>query len=62
MGDVFIERMVKKKFETKDILVVFGVVAAIFVLTFAGFFVGFLVLGLPMIAMLVVAGSVYGGY
>ena len=62
MGDVFIERMVKKKFETKDILVVFGVVAAIFVLTVAGFFVGFLVLGLPMIAMLVVAGSVYGGY
>lgn len=62
MGDTFIERMVKKKFETMDFLIILGVVAGIFILTFVGFIVGFLVLGFPMIAMLVVAGSVFGGY
>ncbi len=33
MNDVFVERMVKKKFETTDLLVVIGVIAAIIILS-----------------------------
>ena len=40
MNDVFVERMVKKKFETVDLLVIVGIIAAIIVLSFAGFLVG----------------------
>ena len=32
MGDVFIERMVKKKFDTKDILIIVGIVLSNMVL------------------------------
>ena len=43
MNDVFVERMVKKKFETTDLLVVIGVIAAIIILSLVGFYVGFVV-------------------
>lgn len=62
MNDVFVERMVKKKFETTDLLVVAGVVVGIIVLSFIGFFVGVGILMFPMLTLLVIAGSVFGGY
>lgn len=62
MGDVFIERMVKKKFESKDILILIGILAAIVILFMVGFVLGFLVLGIPALSLLVAAGAVFGGY
>lgn len=62
MGDVFIERMVKKKFESKDMLLTLGIIAATILLVFAGFFVGFLMLGFPMITLLIALGAGFGGY
>jgi len=62
MGDVFIERMVKKKMESKDILILIGILAAIVILFMAGFVLGFLILGFPMLTLLIAAGAVFGGY
>lgn len=62
MNDVFIERMVKKKFEGTDILILVGIAAGILVLSFAGFVLGFMVLAFPMLSLLVTAGAIFGGY
>lgn len=62
MGDVFIERMVKKRFESKDILITLGIIAATIILVFVGFYVGFLMLGFPMLTVLVALGAGFGGY
>lgn len=62
MNDVFIEKMVKKKFESKDLLITLGVVVGIIVLTFVGFVLGFMVLAFPMLTLLIAAGAIYGGY
>ena len=62
MGDVFIERMVKKKFETTDMLITVGILIAAVLLVFAGFFVGFLMMGFPMLTMLVALGVGFGAY
>lgn len=62
MNDVFVERMVKKKFETTDLLVVLGVVAGILVATLVGFVIGVLIIPFPMITLLIAAGAVFGGY
>lgn len=62
MGDVFIERMVKKKFESKDILILIGILAAMVILFIAGFVLGFLILGFPTLTLLIAAGAVFGGY
>ena len=51
MNDVFVERMVKKKFETTDLLVVLGVILGILVATLAGFVVGMLIIPFPMITL-----------
>ena len=53
MGDVFIERMIKKKFETTDMLILAGIVVAMIVVVFIGFVVGFLIFPFPMLTMLV---------
>lgn len=62
MNDVFVERMVKKKFETVDLLIVLGVVAGVIVLSLVGFYVGFIMIMFPMLSLLIAAGSVFGGY
>lgn len=62
MNDVFVERMIKKKFETTDLLIVIGVVAAVILLGLVGLFVGLVVLMFPMLSLLVIAGAVFGGY
>ncbi len=62
MNDVFVERMVKKKFETTDLLVVLGIVLGIIVLTLAAFVIGFLIVGVPMLFLLIAGGAVFGGY
>ncbi len=62
MGDVFIERMVKKKFEGRDILILVGILAAIVLLSTVGFVLGFLMLGIPTLSLLVTAGAIFGGY
>lgn len=62
MNDVFVERMVKKKFETVDLLIVLGVVAGVVVLSLIGFYLGFIMTALPMLSLLITAGAVFGGY
>ena len=62
MNDVFVERMVKKKFETTDMLVVLGVILGIIVLSLVGIYVGFFMLMFPMLSLLIMAGAVFGGY
>ncbi len=62
MGDVFVERMVKKKTEGADILIFVGILAAVLVVSAIGFVVGFLVVGFPSLTLLVAAGAVFGGY
>ena len=62
MGDVFIERMIKKKFESTDMLILVGIILAMVVLVFVGFVVGMLIVGMPMITLLVAMGAGFGGY
>lgn len=62
MGDVFLERMVKKKMETADYLIILGIIAGTVALVFLGFVVGFLVLGIPMLTLLIALGAGFGGY
>lgn len=62
MGDVFMERMVKKKFESTDALVLLGIIVAMVVVVFIGFIVGFVLMPMPMITFLVVIGAGFGGY
>lgn len=62
MGDVFIERMIKKRFESTDVLVLLGILAAMVVVVFIGFVVGFMVTVMPMLTILIAAGAGYGGY
>lgn len=62
MNDVFIERMVKKKLDSKDILIIIGILLAIVVVSVIGFVVGFLITAIPTISLLVFAGSIFGGY
>ena len=52
MNDVFIERMVKKKMEPLDMLIIVGVLAAILVAGVIGFVVGFLIIAFPMLTLL----------
>lgn len=62
MNDVFVERMVKKKFEPIDLLIILGIVLAVFVVSGAGIVVGTFMFAFPMISLFVMAGAVYGGY
>ncbi len=62
MNDVFIERMVKKKMEPLDMLIIVGVLAAILVVGVIGFVVGFLIIAFPMLTLLIWAGAIFGGY
>mgnify|MGYP000102089339 FL=1 len=43
------ERMVKKKFESTDALVLLGIIVAMVVVVFIGFIVGFVLMPMPMI-------------
>ena len=56
------ERMVKKKFESTDALVLLGIIVAMVVVVFIGFIVGFVLMPMPMITFLVVIGAGFGGY
>ena len=62
MGDVFIERMIKKKFESTDMLILVGIILGIIVAVLIGFVVGFLIVPFPMLTMLVALGAGFGGY
>lgn len=62
MGDVFIERMIKKKFESTDLLVMLGIIVAMVVVVFAGFIIGMVILPFPMITLLAILGAAFGGY
>lgn len=62
MNDVFVERMVKKKFETMDLLILIGILLGVVILSVVGFFVGFFLIPYPMISLLVTVGAVFGGY
>ena len=62
MGDVFIERMVKKKFESTDMLVTVGIFLAVLVVALIGFVVGFMIVPIPMLSLLVAGGAGFGGY
>ena len=62
MNDVFVERMVKKKFDGIDALIMAAVILGIIVLSFIGFIVGFFILQFPMLSLLITAGAVFGGY
>ena len=53
MGDVFIERMIKKKFESTDVLILLGIVVGMIVAVLIGFVVGFMLVPFPMLTILV---------
>lgn len=62
MNDVFVERMVKKKIEGVDLLIIVGILLGIVVLSAIGFVLGFFVMSFPMLSLLITAGAVFGGY
>lgn len=62
MGDVFMERMVKRKMEGKDYLILAGLVVGVLAVALVGTVVGTLILGFPMLTLLIAAGGVFGGY
>lgn len=62
MNDVFIERMIKKKFEGIDTLITLGIILGILLLTALGIFLGFFLVPFPMLSVLITAGAVFLGY
>ncbi len=62
MGDVFLERMVKKKSEGMDYLIFAVILAAIVLVSGVGFVVGFLLVGFPTLSLMITAGAVFAGY
>lgn len=62
MGDVFIERMVKKKFEGKDALVLVGIVVGIALCILIALYVGLVLIRFPALGLLAAVGAGYGGY
>lgn len=62
MNDVFVERMVKKRMDGKDIGIVVGIVLAAMVLIWVSWMILFPLTGLPMIPFLVLIGCMFGGY
>ena len=61
MNDVFIERMVKKKFEGMDAVIMILILLGGIVLMFVGIIL-MAITGLPMIPLLVLVGVCFGGY
>ena len=59
MGDVFMERMVKRKMEGVDYLIVEGVIVGVLVVAMVGMVVGTLILGFPMLSLLIAAGAAF---
>ena len=62
MGDVFIERMVKKKFDSKDTLITVLLIAAAFVLIGVSLFILLPMTNQIIIPFFVTVGAVFGGY
>ena len=62
MGDVFIERMVKKKFETKDILLSILIVVAGFLLVGVSIVILLPMTGQIIIPFFVIIGVCFGGF
>ena len=62
MGDVFIERMIKKKFESTDMLILVGIIVAMVVFSVRRVRGGMLIIRMPMITLLVAMGAGFGGY
>jgi len=62
MGDIFLERMIKKKMDTKSYLIMAGIGIAALIAVWAAFFIVFPLTGMPVIALLVAVGAIYGGY
>lgn len=61
MGDVFLERMVKRKFESKDALMTVGIIIGVLVVAVVGFYVGMMI-QFPMLSLLIAIGGGFGGY
>ncbi|WP_369298911.1 DUF6106 family protein [uncultured Neglectibacter sp.] len=62
MNDVFVERMVKKKFEGVDILITIATLIGIVLVSFIGFIVGFFLIQFPTLTLLIAAAAIFGGY
>ena len=61
MGDIYIEHMIKKKFEAKDALFCVGLVVAGLAVMYLGLYLGMLI-GFPMLSLLITAGVCFGVY
>ena len=62
MNDVFLERLIKKKLEPVDFLLIVLIVLGAVALSWLGFVVGFFIIGFPMLTVVVLAGSIFGAY
>ncbi len=62
MGDVFVERMIKRKMTGVDYALVAGILVAALLLSVVSFVVGTLMFGNPMVTLLVTAGAIFGAY
>ncbi len=62
MGDVFIEKMVKRKMQGHDYLIIAGILVLMLIVSAAGIIVGTFIFAFPMISLLITAGAVFGAY
>ena len=62
MGDTFVEKMIKKKNDGLDALVIVAILLGIVLVSGVSFVVGFLIVPFPMLTVLITAGAVFGGY
>lgn len=60
--DIFTEQIVKRKFSGKDWMVALGAAVAAFVLIYISIFILFPLTMIPLIPLVVIAGSIYGIY
>lgn len=62
MGDVFIERMIKRKMQQFDFIVLAAVFVALLIVIVLAVVIGTFVFGIPMISLLVITAAIFGGY
>ena len=61
-NDIFVERMVKRKVQGLDFLIIAGILLAALLISVLGIIIGTLIMFNPMISLLILAACVFGAY
>lgn len=61
-NDIFVERMIKRKIQGLDVLIIIGILLAALLISVLGIIIGTFIMFNPMISLLILAACVFGAY